>query len=153
MSLSNLLTILLSILQPHKKLHLITPTTLVLLKDPRHTTPLTGSDLKVTCAHPMLIMLRSAGPLMLKVTGESSSNTSPKNMVMAIITTPRPPVWRLVKPQTLLVVSLPHVTKANVPKNTFTIEWFPLILVIHTEVSLSIPTSSLLPAHAIFLNK
>merc|ERR1712223_1459714 len=117
--------ILESILLLHKKLHLITPITLALPRDHLHMTPPTGSAQKAICAHLMLTTLRSVELSMLKATGESSSNTFPKNMVMAITITHKPPVWRLVKPLTLLAVSLPLVTKANALRNTFTIEWSP----------------------------
>merc|ERR1711893_297619 len=99
----------------------------------------------------MLTTPRSLVQSMLKATGESSSNTSLRDMAMVTITTPRQLVLRLAFSLTLPAASLPLATSQSVLRSMSTTECSLLIPVTHTEVSSLIPTSSLVPVLATFL--
>merc|ERR1712025_1047973 len=92
--LTSLLMPLLMALPSLKRNTLTTATTLEHPRDQASMTLPTGLDLRAISAPLMLTTPRSPALSMLRVTGESSSNTFPMDMDMVITTTPKPPDWR-----------------------------------------------------------
>merc|ERR1719297_482539 len=83
---------------------------------------------------------------MLRVTGGSSSSTSPRATATGTTTTPRPPDWRPVCSLTAPADCWPPATSPSVPRSTSTTGCSPWTPVIPTEGSSSTPTSSPVPA-------
>merc|ERR1711892_1276297 len=121
---------------------LTTSTIQELLRDHLLMTPLIGSDLRDIFVLLMLTTPRLLVLSMLKDTGESSSNTSQRDMDTVTITIPKPLVLRPVFSPTLPVVSLPPATSPSAPRSMSTTECSLWTLVTHTEDSSSTPTSS-----------
>merc|ERR1712156_882924 len=78
---------------------------------------------------------------------------SPTSTDTDTTTTPRPPGWRLARPQTLPAGSWLPATSPSAPRSTSTTAWSPSTPASPTGDSSLTPTSCHLPALAISLNK